>query len=400
MPLSPLDLSLTTLRDLTGNWVRSGLTALGIFMGVAAVNATLNIDTIASRVLQDRLEARDNPNLSPYVYSRDYDRPPADFTPEVLAELQRSVPGILGISQVAWLGISEVQYAGNAADRVTGQSVSANYQRTTGRQVLEGRFFTQEDFDDFRPVVVIDTVIAEKLFQDETPLGEGIFINGSRMTVVGVIANKDRWASEEGEPRGSVWIPSAYGDILQGESRNWRELQIALTGLDNYEATSDAIKAKLQSLFPGYEVYVWGNVEDLVEEDKRQRASIRVLKAVGLLSLVIGGVGIANITIAAIMERTREIGLRRAIGATDLEIMAQFIAEAALLSLIGGTAAVATVHGLTKVATNTIFEAPYEFNWRDAALSMGAAFGVGVGASFLPALRVTRIDVVQALRGE
>jgi putative ABC transport system permease protein len=141
-------------------------------------------------------------------------------------------------------------------------------------------------------------------------------------------------------------------------------------------------------------------VEDLYEAEQQQRAALRLLKAVGLLALVIGGVGIANITVAAIMERTREIGLRRAIGATDLEVMGQFIAEAALLSLVGGLTAVTTVHLLTKVATTTIFEAPYRFQPRDAAIAMGAAFAVGVGSSLGPALRITRIDVVSALRGE
>ncbi|MEA5448632.1 ABC transporter permease [Leptolyngbya sp. CCNP1308] len=398
MPLSPLDLSLTTLRDLTGNWVRSGLTALGIFMGVAAVNATLNIDTIANRVLQEQLAARDNPNITPFVYGRG--RPPVEFDEAAIAEIQQAVPGILSISRVTPLWGSEVQYQGTITDSLNAFSVSENYQRTTGRQVLDGRFFDPEDFDSFRPVAVIDTVLAQQLFQAAPPLGEGIFINGTRFTVVGLIENKDLYGSEEGEPTGTLWVPEPYGSLLQGRFRSGRQIQIALQSLNDFETTRDGVEAQLQQMFPDYEMFIGGNVEDLYEEEQRQRASIRVLKAVGLLALVIGGVGIANITIAAIMERTREIGLRRAIGATDLEIMAQFIAEAALLSLIGGTTAVATVHGLTKVATTTVFEAPYEFNWRDAALSMGAAFGVGVGASFLPALRVTQIDVVQALRGE
>lgn len=396
MALSPLDLSLTTLRDLTGNWVRSGLTALGIFMGVAAVNATLNIDTITARVLQDRLAARDNPFLIPWINSRD--KPPIEYTDEVIAELEQAVPGILSISRVNWLPVSQVQYLGTVADDVDATSVSENFQRTTGRQILQGRFFESTDFDTYRPVVVIDQVLAEQLFQQASPLGEGIFINNNRLTIVGVSETKTRWAEEE--PTGALWVPETYGSVLQGQRRWGRQIQIALTSLEDYEAMEEAVTAQLEQMFPGYSVNVWSNVDDLYEEDQRQKASVRVLKAVGLLALVIGGVGIANITIAAIMERTREIGLRRAIGATDVEIMTQFIAEAALLSLIGGTAAVVTVHFLTKAATTTIFEAPYEFNSRDAALSMGAAFAIGVGSSFLPALRITQIDVVQALRGE
>ncbi|MGF1570385.1 MAG: ABC transporter permease [Nodosilinea sp.] len=396
MPLSPLDLTLTTLRDLTGNWVRSGLTTLGIFMGVAAVNATLNIDTISGRVLQERLAARDNPYLTPWIET--YDKPLIEYTDDVIAELEQAVPGILSVSRVNWLRATQVQYAGTVVDSIEAISVSENYQRTTGRRILAGRFFEAADFTDYRPVVIIDEVLAQQLFQGASPVGEGIFIDQTRFTVVGVSETKISW--DEEEPSGTLWATETYGDVLRGRGRYSHRIQIALRSLDNYEAVQAEIIAQLEQIFPGYVFDLWGNVGDLYEEEQRQQASIRVLKAISLLALVIGGVGIANITIAAIMERTREIGLRRAIGATDLEIMTQFIAEAALLSLIGGTAAVATVHFLTQAATTTIFEVPYTFSSQDAVLSMGAAFAIGVGASFLPALRVTQIDVVQALRGE
>jgi putative ABC transport system permease protein len=113
--------------------------------------------------------------------------------------------------------------------------------------------------------------------------------------------------------------------------------------------------------------------------------------------LLIGGVGIANITIAAVMERTPEIGLRRAIGATQADIMLQFILEATLLSLAGGVAAIITVHALTVMVANT-FELPYEFDSRTAVLSLSSALLVGVGAGFLPALRASQLDPVKALR--
>jgi putative ABC transport system permease protein len=395
MALSPLDLSLTTLRDLTGNWVRSALTALGIFMGVTAVNATLNIDTITNAVLQQKLDVRDNPYVSPWIDGRD--KPPVDYSDDVILELQNAVPGILSISRVSWLPVSQVQYQGNVVDQLESLSVSANYQTTTGRKIIQGRFFDATDFAAYRPVVIIDEVLAQQLFEDLSPVGEGLFIDQTRFTVVGVSESKNNWDSEE--PFGSLWVPESYGNILRGGGRFGR-VQIALKELATYETMQEAIATQLEQMFPGYSVYVWGNVEDLYQEEQQLKASVRVLKAVGVMALVIGGVGIANITIAAIMERTREIGLRRAIGATDLEIMAQFIAEAALLSMIGGASAVVTVHFITEAATTTLFEAPYEFNMQDAAISMGAAFVVGVGASFFPALRITQIDVVQALRGE
>lgn len=396
MALSPLDLSLNTLKDLTGNWVRSALTTLGIFMGVTAINATLNIDAITSTVLQERLAARDNPNLSPWIYGRD--KPPVEWTEEVITDLQQSVPGIVSISRVNWLPASQVQYLGNTTSEFESRAVSENYQRTTGRRMLQGRFFEPADFDEYRPVVVIDQVLKEQLFEDPSPIGEGIFIDQSRFTVVGVTESKKRW--EEEELSGTLWVTESYGNLMRGGWRWGNQIQIAIDDLENYEAIQEEIQAYLEQTFPGYSVNVWGNVEDIYEEEQQLKASVRVLKIVGIMALIIGGVGIANITIAAIMERTREIGLRRAIGATDMEVMAQFIAEAALLGLLGGATAVVTVHFLTKTATTTVFEAPYAFRPQDAAISMGAAFAVGVGSSFLPALRVTQIDIIQALRGD
>ena len=402
MGLSPLDLALTTLKDLSGNLVRSGLTTLGIFMGVAAVNATLNVDAITSNLIQQKLAERDSPYVGYYVFSRDYDRPPPPPLEEAeLQQLQREVSGIREISQVSrlWIG-DQVTHEGAVAEEVTVVGVSGNYQSATGRRMVQGRFFEPSDYDKFRPVAIIDTVLAEKLFSGASALEKGLFISGSRFTVIGVTESKDNFSF--GEPTGELWLTDAYGNLMQGtlSPGNNQQLQMALSRLEAYQQTHDQLKAYLERLYPGYQVYVYSNAEDLYKEARQQANSAFILKVVGILSLVVGGVGIANITIAAVVERTREIGLRRAIGATDLEVMAQFIAEAAILSLVGGAAAVVAVHFLTQTATRRVFEVPYAFRTPDAALSMGAAFVVGVGSSFLPALRVVRIDVVQALRGE
>jgi ABC-type transport system, involved in lipoprotein release, permease component len=109
-------------------------------------------------------------------------------------------------------------------------------------------------------------------------------------------------------------------------------------------------------------------------------------------------VGIANITIAAVMERTPEIGLRRAIGATQRDIMLQFILEAVILSLVGGIVAIVTVHGLTTVVAD-VFKLPYKFDSNTAALALGAALGGGGWElGFFPALRASQLDPVKALR--
>lgn len=398
MALSPLDLMLITLKDLSGNWLRSGLTALGVFMGVAAVNGTLNLDAITTAQIQQKLAERDSPYVRPFIYDPDWEKPRPTLTAEDFSTLRREVPGIAEISTITFVrNLYEVQYQGVSISDVSAYGVSENYQTTTGRKIVEGRFFDAVDFEKYHTVAIVDQVLTEQLFGGESPIGKGVYAGRNRFTIVGVSETKKQWAEEE--PTGELWITQSYAEALSsGYSAS--SIQVSLRQLDNYEAVEEQVEAVLSQRYPGFEVSVWGNAEDLYAEDQQQRTSARVLIGVGVFALVIGGVGIANITMAAVMERTREIGLRRAIGATDLEVMMQFIMEAAVLSVVGGMAAVGSIHFLTQTATNQLFEAPYTFRLRDAGISMGAAFAIGVGASFLPALRVTQIDIVQALRGE
>lgn len=402
MPLSPLDLLICTTKDLGGNLVRSALTTLGIFMGVAAVNATLNINDISRAQIAEKLAALDNPFLVPQVVNMVdgfYDTAEGVPTPEDLDAMAQKFPNIASISQVTQIwGNMTVQYEGQMVNDADVSGVSENYQRTTGRKILQGRFFNKNDFSEYLPVAVLSQLLVDQLFQGADPVGQGIYISGVRLTVVGVIENKDN--SSFGKPRGELWLTNNYSSALAG-GYTYQSHQIALRNLESYQLVQDQIKEFLTQRYPNSMVAVYGNARMLHKEDQQQRNSSRILLVVGLLALVIGGVGIANITVASVMERTREIGLRRAIGATDLEVMSQFMMEAVILSMVGGMAAIATVHILTQTATTTLFtDAPYRFKIENAALSMAAAFGVGVGASFFPALRVTQIDVVQALRGE
>ncbi|MBD2079346.1 ABC transporter permease [Leptolyngbya sp. FACHB-17] len=397
MALSPLDLAFTALRDLSSNWVRSSLTALGIFMGVTAVNAILNIDAISTTLIQQKLDARDNPFFTVWVYDADKTKPAPELKEEDLAQLKREVSGIKDISRVNWIKASQVQYLGKLVSGLEILGVSKNYQRTTGRRILQGRFFEPSDFTNYHPVAIIDKVLAKELFGPKKPIGEGIFLDGSRLLVIGVSESKNNWGKEK--PSGTLWVPETYGHLIQGKITSGSP-QIALSQLDSYQAVQQQAEAVLTKRYPNFSIYFMGNAEDLYKEDQQQRKSIQMLKVVGLLALVTGGVGIANITVAAVVERTREIGLRRAIGATNFEVILQFITEAVFLSFIGGITAIVTVHFLTEAATKNLFEVPYQFQFRNAAVSMVAALVVGVGSSFLPALRVSQIDVVQALQGD
>lgn len=393
LPLS--DLLFMTWRSLTSQWLRSGLTAFGVFMGVGAVSATLNIQTITREQIDLKLAERDRPFVVPWVWVREGPRPELD---EALQKsLQNSIAEIRAISSVGsvW-SIRNAQYEDQEAE-IRARSVSLNYLDTTGRQVLQGRFFDPADVEQYRPVVLIDQQLSEVLFQGQSPLSKTIYASGNQFVVIGVMESKSNF--EWGESDGEIWMTETFASVLAGGFR-YDELQISAHSVTQINILSEAVETFLLESYPQAEIYMRNNAEDLLKELEVQQISSTALTAVGLIALVIGGVGIANITVAAVLERTKEIGIRRAIGASKLEVMSQFILEATLLSLLGGTIAVAAVHGLTRVATTVVIQAPYRFSPRNAALSMGAALTVGIGASFIPALRATQVDIVKSLRSD
>ncbi|MEH2171298.1 ABC transporter permease [Nostoc sp.] len=391
MALSSLDLLDITFRSLGKNPLRSGLTILGVFMGVAAVSATLQVGNISRTAIAQQLAKRGAPQVSIYA---DWDSGgrTTQLKVEDMEYLRQRLTNLRAISAFNWGGPTLTVFQDKQATPPM-SPVSQDFLLTSGKTLVSGRFFTAKDFAIFRPVAVIDQLLAEQLFQKQDPLGQMIYAGQRPYVIVGVIATS---LDENAPPAGQLYVPMTVYNALTG-SRDIGSIQIRPNKLENVEDLSDQAKELLQQRFPGFKFKYWSNVSDIVQQQKTLEMASQGLTAVGAIALLVGGVGIANIMIASVNERTAEIGLRRAIGATQREIMLQFILEAMLLSLIGGTAALGVVHGLTVVITDT-FSLPYKFDSRIAVLAVGSALLVGVGASLLPAVRASQIDPVKALR--
>jgi putative ABC transport system permease protein len=394
MSISLPDLVTITCKSLYSSPLRSGLTMLGVFMGVTAVSATLNVGSITDAQIKAKLAGRDRPYIVPYL------TPQGNFGIEELNEedqqaLQQSVSNIRSISSLSELYLTSVQFEDKEATEIQSLGVSQNYVETTGRKVLQGRFLNATDFTQYRPVTIIDQQLANLLFEGQEAIGKNIYADGTRLTIVGIIETKTD--GSDFQSSGTLWLPQTFADVLQG-GFSYGLLQIGSHKLEDVPTLKEQIEKILSQRHPKSTVYLQDNTEDLLREQELQKTAAKALYAVALIALLIGGVGIANISIASVMERIKEIGLRRAIGATQNDVMVQFILEAAVLSLVGGTAAIATVHGLTLTATTQIIQAPYQFSSQRAALCLGSALLVGVGASFFPALKASRVDVIQSLR--
>jgi putative ABC transport system permease protein len=359
-------------------------------MGVAAVSATLQVGNISRAVIAKQLAERTAPRVGIHM-SRD-----TSLKLEDMEFLRHRLKGVQAISAANWFDINDkVIFQAEKAES-SGLAVSQDYLLTSGRRLIKGsgRFFSPNDFANYRPVVVIDKLLATQLFKGGIkPVGQRIYVNRRPYIVIGVMESKQDFSEK---PTNLILVSMSLYKVITGSQRIGG-IYVRPYNLKDITGMEKQAKKVLKQRFPKAEVRTFNNVQEILEQQETLELTSRGLLAVGIISLLVGGVGIANITIAAVIERTPEIGLRRAIGATQRDILLQFILEAVIMSLAGGIAAIVTVHGLTVVVAD-VFKLPYKFDSNTAALALGSALAVGVGAGFLPALRASQLDPVKALR--
>ncbi|MDB9494432.1 ABC transporter permease [Spirulina major CS-329] len=387
MALSPHNLLIVTLNALRGNPIRSALTTVGIFMGVLAVNGTLQVQTISKGIIERQLNAQIAPQLFTWIHP--------GITSREQAQAIARLGGVIDSASSTWGSFDTVQRNGQETFVIT-LPVSPNFPQVNRLEIVAGRFFTPQEMQDFRQVGVLAQDAAMILFPDQDPIGQSLLVRGNTYRIVGVIAMKP--FEQDEQTWSTLFVPLSLAHARTGQERitsfslrptDWRDL--------------DAQQAKLQQIlatqFPDRDPYVEHNAEAIAEQQDILILISRGLLGVGLVALVISGVGIANITFASVIERTPEIGLRRAIGATQGDILWQFLLEAVILSMIGGMSAIAVVDGTTRIVAAT-FDLPYTFQLETAAMSLGIAIVVGAGSSFVPARRASRIEPMSALRSE
>ncbi|MEM7712592.1 MAG: ABC transporter permease [Cyanobacteria bacterium P01_A01_bin.68] len=387
--LSPKDLIILSCKSLIANKVRSALTTLGVFMGVGAVNATLQVGDISRAVLARELAKRGTPHVQVSVWSTEGKQ----ASLSEMNYLGKNISNMIAISGKNDLREQKkVFYQGEEAEP-NQLAVTEYYLQTTGKKLLKGRFFNTKDFLQYRAVIVIDEDLADKFFKNQNSLGQKLLTDGRLYTVVGVIENQTSFGME---PKGSLLLPISRYIATTGID-SIQTISIRPRNPDKMEELKGIAQELLQKRLPGAEVYAYSNIEDILAGQQILGIASQALTLLSGISLVISGVGITNITIAAVIERTAEIGLRRAIGATKYEILWQFIIEAAILSLVGGITAIAAIHGIT-TGVAMVFNLPYEFEIKTVSFSLGSALFVGVGAAFIPSLRASKLDPVKALR--
>jgi putative ABC transport system permease protein len=384
------------LQALVANRLRSALTTLGVLIGVLSVVLLVAIGQGARSEITGAIEGLGSNLLFVLPGDGDLGSGPARsrFTLDDVEVIDRELDGAPDRTAGYVVGGETVQSEGlRVPSTVFG--ITDAYTDVTGREVARGQRFTASDIVAGRRVALLGAVTADELFPGTDPIGRTLSIGGVRFRVAGVLTRVGGTAFGPDRDR-QVLIPVSTGQRLFGTDR----LDAIFVRADA-TATVDRDRAVIervlgQRLGEG-EFTVLSQDEIIgVVGDILQILTL-VLAAIAGISLLVGGVGVSNIMLVSVSERTREIGLRKALGARTRDITRQFLLEATVLTGIGGLIGLGLGIGLAHLVA-AFAPIPAEVTWWSVALALGVSVAVGLLFGVLPARRAGRLDPVEALR--
>jgi putative ABC transport system permease protein len=384
------------LDALRANRLRSALTMLGVVIGVGAVVVLVAIGSGAKQEVESQVEGLGS-NIILVVPGRlEFGSAPSvsRLTLEDVTTLGRVAGGTRNVAVTVSSG--EELTVGSQSTFVTVNGTNESIPNVFNRPIARGSYFRETDVDTRRRVVVLGSQVAGRLFPGVDPLGRQVAIAGVRFRVVGVF---EEIGSTFGVSRDEeVHIPVTAAQRLFGVNRI-DGLAVKASSADQVEPLQGELVAALQEKYPGEEFSAVTQTQILGTIGRILSLLTLVLAAIAGISLLVGGVGVSNIMLVSVRERTREIGLRKALGARQRDILQQFLIEAVLLTTIGGLIGIGLGIGAS-LAIDAASPLPALIAWWSPVLAFGVSVGVGVFFGVAPARRAGRLDPVVALRTE
>lgn len=387
----------TAISSMTGNLFRAALTLLGIVIGVASVITMLAIGDGAREAVVDRISAMGSNLLLVRPGAPGQRRGGwniATLVPEDVDAIN-TLPNI--IAAVPELTGSQTLRYDNADHQAEVNATSWQFPAVRQWSVRQGSFFNQADEGEYAPVAVLGNTSAKALFGPEDPVGRYILMSNVLFQVVGVMS--ERGASPMGQDQDDVvLVPYTTGSMRIFGQRHLRNVTIAVDDT----SLMDEVQAQVHQLLlqrhgvEDFQIYNMASLIDTVSET--QDTFTWLLGSVAAISLLVGGIGVMNIMLVSVTERTREIGIRMATGARARHILQQFLLEALAVSALGGVIGVGL--GLGAAALVAHFGTPVSYSLLPVLLAFGCAFGTGLLFGFLPARKAAGLDPVTALAAE
>ena len=405
---SPRVLLRLGVRSLLVHKLRSVLSILGVVFGVAAVTAVSAVGEGARReaVAQigslgiDTLTVRARPAAG--VASTPGSVAPTGLRMREADAVQAVVPNL-----VATAPVREASLSAEAGGRATDASVvgtTAAYRDAARLRLSAGRFLTDLDVEDRKRVAVLGASIANTLFPFEAPVGQRLALGGDWYDVVGVVEGRAVSRARTGPIRSrdvnrAVFVPLAALDRGSGRADSIDEIVLRIDDSERVGASAEVARRVIQRTTGGAPIDVIVPREILRQKARTQRIFNVVTGAIAAISLLVGGIGIMNIMLASVAERTREVGIRRAVGAARRDIAAQFLVESSLLTSAGGViGAVVGVAG--SMAIQALAGWPTALSPGMLLAGLVVALAVGIGFGFYPAWHAAHLEPMEALRSE
>ena len=401
-----LRVAVTALRRNKG---RSLLTALGIIIGIAAVIAVIAVGDGASVQMRKQVSSMGNNLLTIFPGSMRMGGFHGGMgTQQTLTEddgeaILREVPGVRVYSPVVRSGGQAVYRENNWATSV--QGVNASYPEVRSWELRDGSFFTENDVRGGARVCVLGGTAAQELFGSENPLGATVRVKGMPFRVLGVMERKGSaaWGQDQDDV---ILAPyTTVRRVLQGSV--FQNVNMLLIGLDSMDIMTSA-RVEISALLRQRHRLAAGADDDFTVTDMTEvtqmitsvsRVMTILLTSIASISLMVGGIGIMNIMLVSVTERTREIGLRMAVGARRRDILLQFLVEAIALAGVGGLIGILIGAGLAYGLAG-VFHWPVQVSGSSIVLALGFSGSVGVFFGFYPAWRASRLSPIESLRRE
>ena len=394
-------------RSILKNRMRSLLTSLGVIIGVAAVIVMVGIGAGAQADVEAQIsslgvnsiiifpERGHSGNVSLAAGTRN------KLTLDDAERIAQEATLLTGVSPVVRTNAQIVGGSGNWNTTVYG--VSPAYVDIRAWKIASGELFTERDVRVKAKVALLGKTVVDELFEGRDPIGEQVRVRKTPFKIIGTLSEKGQspWGSDYDDV---VLVPVTTGLYRLAGGRYISMINVSAASLEESDAAIEEVTEILRNshrLQPGEEdgFRIYSQADLMETATETQRVMTLLLGAVAAVSLIVGGIGIMNIMLVSVTERTREIGIRLAVGARSSDVLAQFLTESVVLSLIGGAIGTALAYTVTHILNNvvgmtTVVRPSVVF------LAFGFAAAIGVFFGYYPARKAALLNPIDALRHE
>lgn len=410
--ISLLEIVTMAVEALWSNRLRTSLTMLGVIIGIASVVTVTSVGQGVQKATEQQIQALGTNVMLVLTGAARYGGISQGFgsastlTWEDAQAIAKQAPAAEAVT--AYLQRNGQVVYGDRNESTAILGVDLNYPDVKEIHPQEGQFFTQEDMNNAEPVVVLGSAVRNDLFPSgESAIGASIRIQNGRYTVIGVMEAKGSVGGQDQDDRVYIPLTNMSARIVGNNAINgtaisgfWLKAkdQIQLEAAQ-FQVTN-LLRIRHNIYPPNPDDFRISNQIDIINTFSNVVGLFTVLvSAIAGISLVVGGIGIANIMLVSVVERTREIGIRKAIGATNSAVLSQFLTEAILVSLVGGAIGVSIGVGLAFGASQ-LFGFPFVVSLWSVVAGLALALTVGLVAGVIPARNAAQLDPIAALRSD